>query len=356
MTPLQVMPVLLRGIVYVYLLDDTMFLLISVIRSQEGRMWNSHDRLEEQVTEQSCRDEIESVRTHGQLFPVLGRALKHDMTHDFELVYGSRRLFVARHLNIPLQVEVGEISDREALIALDIENRQRKDLSPYERGRSYASWIRSGLFSSQDELARILNVSSAQVSRLLKLAQLPTVLVKAFPSPLDIRESWGRDLMGMWEDPAKRRLLTAGARDLAEELPRVSAVIAFERLIASKGGRRTSLALNSSRHDEVVKDDGGAPLFRVQVRRKDIALLLPTEALSRHSLAAIKTEVAVILQRARSQAPESPTNYSGNVPDESINGVRKSQLPTATYVRSDRHRRHSKRAAFSQDTASELAS
>src|SRR5690349_7685716 len=94
------------------------------------RMWDMHDRLDALVTEGSCKSEIESFAKHGQLIPVLGRPLPPDGTHKYELIYGARRLLVARHLNIPLLLEVRPMSDREGLIAMDIENRQRADISP----------------------------------------------------------------------------------------------------------------------------------------------------------------------------------------------------------------------------------
>ena len=102
------------------------------------RMWRLHDRCEEYVNEETCKAEIASFQKHGQLVPALGRVLPGDCGYDVELIYGARRLFVARHLSVPLLVEIREISDRDALIAMDIENRQRMDISPYERAMSYA--------------------------------------------------------------------------------------------------------------------------------------------------------------------------------------------------------------------------
>jgi ParB family chromosome partitioning protein len=110
------------------------------------RMWDMHDRLESHITEATCRSEIQSCAKHGQLVPVMGRKLHGDPDFDVELIYGARRLFVARHLNMPLSVELRELTDRAGLIAMDIENRVRKDISPYERGMSYSRWLRSGLF------------------------------------------------------------------------------------------------------------------------------------------------------------------------------------------------------------------
>ncbi|MDY6949090.1 MAG: ParB N-terminal domain-containing protein, partial [Pseudomonadota bacterium] len=116
------------------------------INSFRCRVWERHARLEEYITEETCRTEIASVKAHGQLIPVLVRPLLGDVNYDYELIYGARRLFVARHLNVPLLAEVRRLSDRDAAIHVDIENRQRKDISPYERGRCYHQWLSSGLF------------------------------------------------------------------------------------------------------------------------------------------------------------------------------------------------------------------
>ena len=118
-----------------------------------------HDRLEDYVCEETCRGEIESTARHGQLIPALGRKIHGDPNYDIELIYGARRLFVARHLNKPLLVELRPLSDREAIVAMEIENRHRKDLSSYERGTSYARMLRTKQFKSQDDLARTLKVS-----------------------------------------------------------------------------------------------------------------------------------------------------------------------------------------------------
>src|SRR5690348_8381159 len=96
------------------------------------RMWDLHDRLESYLSPANCRAEIDSFLRHGQLIPAVGRPIKGDPDFDVEVVCGARRLFVARHLNKPLLVELREMTDREVIIAIDIENRQRTDISPYE--------------------------------------------------------------------------------------------------------------------------------------------------------------------------------------------------------------------------------
>lgn len=266
------------------------------------RMWEWHTRLEEHINEETCRAEIDSFRRHGQQLPALGRPLRGDMTHDYELVYGARRLFVARHLNVPLFVEVRPLSDREALIALDIENRHRQELSPYERGRSYNIWMRDGLFESQDELARTLNISPSQVSRLIRMAQLPEVIVDAFSSPHEICEAWGRNLMDLLDNPQNERALTSAARSIAKESKKLPSATVFRRLMSAPADARELGSENPEGRDEVVKDEDGRPLFRVRQHRNDTALLLPSNSLSSEVIEEIKRRVAEILQRASTQA------------------------------------------------------
>lgn len=265
------------------------------------RMWPLHDRLEEYINEVSCRSEIESFAKQGQLVAVLGRPVKNDPDCDVELIYGSRRLFVARHLNKPLTVELREISDREALIAMDIENRQRQDISPYERGLSYARWLRSGHFRSQDEVARTLGVSASQISRLLNLARLPSVILSAFASPADICEMWGLELLKVWSDPKRRPRLAQTARELAAAPARPSPQRTYEQLLASGSpGRRSS----PQQLDEVVEGTDGVPLLRIRRRRKRVMLVLLGENVNTQRLERIKHAVCEILQHASSQAAD----------------------------------------------------
>jgi ParB family chromosome partitioning protein len=258
-------------------------------------MWELHDRLEQNVNEFTCRAEIESFEKHGQFVAVLGRRTRSDPDHDVELIFGARRLFVARHLNKSLLVELREMSDRDCIIAMDIENRQRLDISPYERGLAYAHWLRLGNFQSQDDIAKSLKVSASQVSRLLKIARLPSVIVAAFSSPLDIREDWGLELVDALEDPLRRRPTIMRARAIAASATRLSPAAVYGQLIAaSVRGRK----LKSRSHDEVVKDADGAPLFRIRQQSKTVALLLPMGKLSAPVLSEIRDGVSRALQKA----------------------------------------------------------
>lgn len=258
------------------------------------RVWSLHDRLEEYLSEESCKGEVESVSTHGQLVPALGRPLHGDADYDVEIVCGARRLFVARQLGVQLRVELREMNDRQALVAMDAENRLRKDISPYERGLNYASLLRAKYFLTQEEMAHALNVSPSQVSRLLKLAELPSVVVSAFASPLDIREGWGIDLHKAWHDANMRSVLTQRARTIAARTPRLKAHEVYERLLAPSGA---VVKQRYKRHDDVVKDGTGTPLFRIRYQRNSVALLLPNARIKASSLEMIRGALSNILER-----------------------------------------------------------
>lgn len=255
------------------------------------RMWAWHYRLDEAVNEETCKAEIQSFSEHGQLVPVLGRRLHLDPEYDIELVYGARRLFVARYLNQPLKVKLVKIADREGIIAMDIENRLRKDISPYERGLSYARWLRCGHFRCQEDIARALRVSASQVSRLLTLASLPTVVIDALGGVQEIRETWGPQLAPIMNDPGQCEALMATARSIASTPDRPRPADALRELLSASWGRKDRPVIN----EKIVRDEHGAALFRVKHKTDSVTLILPAERVSGRLLDSIQNAITGIL-------------------------------------------------------------
>jgi ParB family chromosome partitioning protein len=291
-------------------------------------MWALHDRLEDGITEVSCRLEIESFSRHGQLMPVLGRRLKGDAQHDVELIYGARRLFVARHINKPLLVRIDdEISDRQAIVAMDIENRHRLDISAYERGLSYTQWLRKGYFRSQEELAQTLKLSASRISRLLRLARLPSIVVGAFASPADICEAWGLELVEALAQLATRAPTLKKARELAALTPRLSARNVYRELLGAPRSRRK---LRTKHRDEVVTDHLGAPLFRIRRQESLVTLYIPVKNLSPQSLERIRHHVSTELHESRASRDDRlGASYRGSDPAARNGGLRGERV-TAT--------------------------
>lgn len=270
------------------------------------RMWAYHGRLTESVNEDSCKAEIDSMSAFGQLIPVLGRPVRNDSHYDYELIYGARRLFVAQCLNVPLRVEVKDLSDRECVIAIDIENQQRTQISPYERGRCMKLWLSHGLFQTQDELARALKISASQVSRLVHLASLPAVLVGAFPSPNQIREIWGVELLNAWRDPQRRQALAHRARNICRSRRRAPADEVFQQLTDElKKTPLRSPKLVTSVRDDVVTASTGETLFMIRKQRGAVSLIIPASRATPQKIAEIRDLLTGVLQAARSELVDS---------------------------------------------------
>ena len=293
------------------------------------RVWAFHDRIEDHITEETCRAEIESFLDHGQLVPVLGRKIFADPDHDVGVIYGARRLFVARHLNRPLLVELRALSDKESVVAMDIENRQRSDVSPYERGVAYATWVRSGLFESQQDLAKTLKVSASQVTRLIHLSRLPPVVLAAFDTPNQICENWGLQLAEALSDEQRRVRVIHRARMLAQAHPRPPADAIYRQLVSSAQSTRARL----QGRDEAVRNSAGRILFRVRHQSASVSFVLPIRDASNNVIKRVRLLLTRVLEGAEeddglkcdgghSSEGESPKRDS-----DSLRGAGATQLP-----------------------------
>lgn len=123
----------------------------------------------------------------GNVQPILVRPLT-DEAGQYELVFGHRRHQATLELGIPVLASIWteELSDRDLFAAMDRENRERADLSPYEQGVMYQRALEAQLFPTQRQLAENLGVSHTWVRKALIVAQLPPAVVDVFRSPLEI--------------------------------------------------------------------------------------------------------------------------------------------------------------------------
>lgn len=163
-------------------------------------MWERHNRDYALLSEDNCRDLIDGIRAQGrQEFPAIVRPTA-DPLATYEVICGARRHFAVMWLrknNYPqfkYLVEVRDLSDEEAFRLADIENRDREDISDYERAIDYSDAIARYYNGKQKAMAERLEVSQPWLSRYLQLAKLPDVIVQAFPTVRDVRERHARDL------------------------------------------------------------------------------------------------------------------------------------------------------------------
>jgi ParB family chromosome partitioning protein len=152
------------------------------------------------------KEEIEEAG--GNVQPVKVRRMV-DGEDRYEIVFGHRRHRACLELGLPVLAFVEEVSDQTLFKEMDRENRMRADLSPWEQGCMYRRALTEELFSSIGELAKELGVDKGNISKALKLADLPGDVVSAFPSPLELQYRWAKLLNDALQSDPEGVLLRA---------------------------------------------------------------------------------------------------------------------------------------------------
>ncbi|MEE2946003.1 MAG: ParB/RepB/Spo0J family partition protein [Pseudomonadota bacterium] len=186
------------------------------------RMWDRHNRIYDLLNEENCADLIEGIQQQGrQEFPAIVRRVHGEEGIDYEVICGARRHFAIswlRENNFPQYkylIEARDISDEEAFRLADVENRDRSDISDYERACDYAAAIKLYYDGKQKTMAQRLQVSEGWLSRYLYLAKLPQEVVAAFPTPNDLKELHARALKPLLANPKSREAVVERAEWLS---------------------------------------------------------------------------------------------------------------------------------------------
>lgn len=134
----------------------------------------------------ALKREIEQARVNVQ--PIKVRPTS--TPGRFEIVFGHRRHRACLDLGLDVLALVEAVSDRDLWLQMDQENRGRRDLSPWEQGRSIQNALARGLFPSVRQLAENAGIDHSNAAKLLKLAELPDDVVAAFERPTDLQVHW----------------------------------------------------------------------------------------------------------------------------------------------------------------------
>lgn len=174
-------------------------------------------------------DELSSAG--GNVQPIMVRPLANGGEHEFEIVFGHRRHAGCLARGLPLLAVVSSISDKDLFAYMDRENRSRKDLSALEQGRMYRHALNERLFGSNSDLARALGVDLGMVGKALDLADLPTAVVEAFESPLDLQYRWAKPLKEACK--ADEKGVLRRAQEIAKLSPRPNTAEVLARLVGT---------------------------------------------------------------------------------------------------------------------------
>ncbi len=180
----------------------------------------------------------EIANAGGNVQPIKVRPLQHvsEGQPQYELVYGHRRHEACRQLGLSVLAVVENLDDQALFVEMDRENRGRKDLSAWEQGVMYRRALDEKLYPSNRRLADAVGVDLTNLGRALALADLPTKVVAAFPSPLDLQFRWAAPLKAALAADEKGVLKKAD--ELTSIDPRPAAKAVLERLtgVSGQGG------------------------------------------------------------------------------------------------------------------------
>ena len=211
------------------------------------------------TSDESFKALKESIRTHGQDTPVRVRPAAPGAAKPYELVEGHRRHAACLALDkeadggfpILARLDAAAKDTKNLVLKMYRENAERMDLSPYEYGRMFQSWLAAKVFQRQGELAKAVGLVDSSVTKYLQVAELPAEVIAAFGDPRMIALRWVSDLSrALKHDGAAVR---AAARAIAARNPRPVVDAVYRELAAV--GVEPSKATSSSR-EETVKIKG----------------------------------------------------------------------------------------------------
>lgn len=211
------------------------------------------------LSDESFKALKESIRTHGQDTPVRVRPCRSGATKPYELVEGHRRHAACLALDaeteggfqILARLDAAAKDTKDLVLKMYRENAERMDLSPYEYGRMFQSWLDAKVFPKQGALASAVGLSDSSVSNYLQVAELPGEVLAAFGDPRAIAVRWVHDLARALKrnGPAVK----ATARKIAERAARPVPDAVFREL-ALHGVEETKRSTSS--REEAVKIKG----------------------------------------------------------------------------------------------------
>lgn len=243
------------------------------------RIWALHNRRYDMLSPENCADLIEGFRTKGgQEFPAIVRMVRENDQYDYEVICGARRHWTATHLKMDLLIEERELTDEEAFVLSDKENRDRKDISDYERALDYLHALDLYYGGVQSRMAQIIGMDPSVLSRYLDVARLDQSIVAAVADVREISRNQVRELKVVMEPGAKltkpqadenREAILERARELAAEEVKRPALDVFRALMAAASSDKAKRGRPSMMLGEVRARSSGrtAVLARSKGRR-----------------------------------------------------------------------------------------
>ncbi|MCZ8158704.1 MAG: plasmid partitioning protein RepB [Rhizobiaceae bacterium] len=222
--------------------------------------------------ENAFQELVEAIRERGQDTPILVRP--HPQGGDrYQIVFGHRRVRVARLLNRPVRAVVKSVSDKDHVIAQGQENSARENLSFIERA-SFAHHLQE-IGHDRKTIQMALSVDAALLTRMLSVTgRVPATVIQAVGAAKGIgRDRW-LDLAQLIEHPdalaaGLASVAASGFGDLGSEQR-------FERLVqdlrnARKAPKKTRPSGSWQSDDAAVSAEfkGAGKSYSISLKSKE---------------------------------------------------------------------------------------
>jgi ParB family chromosome partitioning protein len=222
--------------------------------------------------ENAFQELVEAIRERGQDTPILVRP--HPQGGDrYQIVFGHRRVRVARLLNRPVRAVVKSVSDKDHVIAQGQENSARENLSFIERA-SFAHHLQE-IGHDRKTIQMALSVDAALLTRMLSVTgRVPATVIQAVGAAKGIgRDRW-LDLAQLIEHPDA---LAAGLASVAaSDFVDLGSEQRFERLVqdlrnARKAPKKTRPSGSWQSDDAAVSAEfkGAGKSYSISLKSKE---------------------------------------------------------------------------------------
>jgi ParB family chromosome partitioning protein len=187
----------------------------------------------------------ESLKAHDMLQPILVRRVEG----RYQLISGERRLRAAQRAGwTTIPARVREADDRPVAELAIVENLQRKDLNPVEKALSFKRYLDEHR-CTQEELAQRLAIDRSTIANLMRLLELPKVILASLQSG-KLTAGHARALLPLGEERAQLAL----ARQIESEQWSVRAVELYVAdLLAQEDAGATVAAGKKSKRTQTAK-------------------------------------------------------------------------------------------------------
>jgi ParB family chromosome partitioning protein len=196
------------------------------------RMWQHHNRLYDQLSSTTCGDLIADIESaNGQKIPAIVRELDGADGYDFEVIAGARRHYSVSYLreekgrdDILFLIEVHNLSDEEAFRLSDLENRNREDISDYERALDYKGALQRYYGGDVRKMAKALGVGEGYLRNFEALASLSDEVLEVVPNRLELTKNQAKAIKPLWSDQQAQQRMRSQIKEIRKEQESIEAV------------------------------------------------------------------------------------------------------------------------------------